>query len=150
MIVGEWKRKHDLSLKSSVSRYILGRKQYRKFEKVCGSFLKKKGVITKWALRFQSGSNGRSVENSGLKHQGSSLESSRIDPLWTKTIRLDLLLNKDRVFRFQKLKMVGSTHRNILCPTHAWYNHLFLLCIIIYVHFFMILSKNMINLCWFV
>ena len=129
------KKKAWFELKIYCSRHFVGRKHCRKFERVCGSFLELEIVVTKWALRFWNGSRGRATKNSGLKHQGSSFESSRIDPLWTKATRFDPLLNKDRVLRFQKLKTVRSTHKNVRCPTQAWYNCLFLLCIIIYVHF---------------
>ena len=128
------------------SRYFVGRKHFRKSERVCRSFLELKRVVTMRALRFQSGFRGRASGNYGLKHQGSSLESSRIDPLWTKAIRLDPFLNKDRVFRFQKLKITRSTHRNILCPFEAWYNHLFLLCTSSMYIFIVILCNNMVNL----
>ena len=74
-------RKLDLSLKSHIFRYFVGRKRTRKFERVCGSFLELKDVVTILALRFRSGSRGRATENFGLRHQGSSLESSKIDPL---------------------------------------------------------------------
>ena len=58
----------------------MGRKHTRKFERVCGSFLELQDVVTMLALRFWSGFRGRATENFGLKHQRSSLESSRIDP----------------------------------------------------------------------
>ena len=60
--------------------YFVGRKHSRKFERVCESFLELKEV-TKRALRFWNGFRGRAAGNPRLKHQGSSLKSSRIDPL---------------------------------------------------------------------
>ena len=143
------KKKARFELKISCFWFFMGRKHFNKFERVCGSILELKRVGTRRALRFRSGSRVRVVENSRLKHQGSSLESSWIDPLWTRAIRLDPLLNKDRVFWFQKLKATRSTHINILYPTQAWYTCLFLLCIIIMYIFIMILYYNMINLYWF-
>ena len=59
----------------------MGKKHFRKFERVCGSFLKLKKVVTRRALRFWSGFCGRAARNPRLKHQGSRLESSKIDPL---------------------------------------------------------------------
>ena len=135
MLVGEWKRKLDLSLKSNVSRYFVGRKHYRKFKSLWKLFRAEK-CCYKASIEVSKWFSLKSCWKFRLKHQGSSLESSRIDPLWIKVTRLDPILNKDRVFKFQKLKIAGSTHRNILSPTQAWYNCLFLLCIIIYVYFY--------------
>ena len=59
----------------------MGKKHFRKFERVCGSFLELKKVITRRALRFQSDFYGRVAKNFELKHQRLSLESSRINPL---------------------------------------------------------------------
>ena len=74
-------RKLDLSLKSCIFGYFVGRKHSRKFKRVCESFLELKEVVTRQALRFRSDFRGRAAQNSGLKHKGSSLNSSKIDPL---------------------------------------------------------------------
>ena len=79
MLVCERNKKLDSSLKSSVFGYFVGRKHFRKSERVCRSFLEMKRVVIRRALRFWSGFCGRATENFRLKHQGSSLESSRID-----------------------------------------------------------------------
>ena len=59
----------------------MGRKHSRKFERVHGSFLELKEIVMRRALRLWSGFRGRTIKNFGLKHQRSSLESSKIDPL---------------------------------------------------------------------
>ena len=51
----------------------MGRKHYRRFEGVCGSFLELKEVVTRQALRFLNGFRGRAVKYSVLNDQGSSL-----------------------------------------------------------------------------
>ena len=74
-------KKARFELKILYFGYFVGRKHSKKFESVCESFLELKEVVTKQALRFWNGFHGRAYENSTLKHQGLSLESSRIDPL---------------------------------------------------------------------
>ena len=46
----------------------MGRKHFRKFERVRRNFLELKGVVIRQALRFQSGFCGRVAIKSGLKH----------------------------------------------------------------------------------
>ena len=58
----------------------MGRKHSRKFKRVCESFLELKEVVTRRALRFWSGFYEKATRNPRLKHQGSSIESSKIDP----------------------------------------------------------------------
>ena len=62
----------------------MGRKHFKKSEKVCRSFFELKKVVIRQVLRFWNGFHGRATEKSGLKHQGSSLESSKIDPFEPK------------------------------------------------------------------
>ena len=83
------KKKAWFELKILCSRYFVGKKHFKKSERVYRSFLELKRVIIRRALRFWSGFHGRAVENSKSKHQRSSLESSRIDPFWIRATRLD-------------------------------------------------------------
>ena len=46
----------------------MGRKHFRKFERVCGSFLELKEVVIRRTLRFWSDLRGRVTGNSRLKH----------------------------------------------------------------------------------
>ena len=47
----------------------MGRKHFRKFKRVCGSFLELKEVVTRRVLRFWYGFRGRVAGNSRLKYQ---------------------------------------------------------------------------------
>ena len=85
----------------------------------------------------------------GLKHQGSILQSSRIDPWGVEATRINPRTFKDWSLDFQKLKIARFSHWNILYTTKAWYKHPFFLCIIIRTDFNMYICINNIILCWF-
>ena len=71
---------------------------------------------------------GKSIKDQSLTHQ-------RSIPIKHK--QQESILVYPRILDFQKLKIIGYPHQNVICTTKDRYNYFFLLCTIIHADFYM-------------
>ena len=147
MLISKWKKKARFKL--SYFLLVVGRKRFRKFEKVCGSFLELKEVVMRRTLRFWSGFMEELFEMLGWSIKDWVLNHQRSIPFEPK--------QQDSIPFSTRIKSLGSkSWKQLDLPTKTSSAPL-TLCIIVFSFyvsssmyiFIMILCNNMINFYWF-